>query len=310
MRVTCQVLFLLLTGCATTADVERVRGALELTAQASIQRFDKLQDKVSSLDCQTEGLRVGAMRAEGALAKAANLLQEMRRVGGEIASRLSAANDPKPASSSADAMQLEVARLRAEIADVRAAVAENGRQVITAQVVTDEIRTGFDRLVRAIQSSLANAPRTLALASQAIGPASPVPVSPGSVTPSPAPTAEPAWLRYALGLIAIVCGVIVIGIAAKVIGGTSTMSGTSEAGKLAQDLEGKKLHFAAATFTGILLLLLMAALFQFVEPTGPGLEIFDKAITAMSPIAGAIVGYFFAARERRSRPIQKELPRT
>jgi hypothetical protein len=64
------------------------------------------------------------------------------------------------------------------------------------------------------------------------------------------------------------------------------------------DLETRKLRFAAATFAGILMLFVFVATLYFAgEPkqsaTNPGKEIFDKGLTAMFTLAGAIVGYLF-----------------
>jgi hypothetical protein len=67
------------------------------------------------------------------------------------------------------------------------------------------------------------------------------------------------------------------------------------------DFETRKLRFAAATFTGILLLIIFACVLYFVaDPNGAGKEIFDKLVPALTPIAGAIVGYLFAARSNRT----------
>ena len=59
-------------------------------------------------------------------------------------------------------------------------------------------------------------------------------------------------------------------------------------------LEHSKVRFAAATFTGILLLIVFTAVLYFVNPDGPGKEIFEKVFTALTPITGGIIGYLFA----------------
>jgi len=87
---------------------------------------------------------------------------------------------------------------------------------------------------------------------------------------------------------ALLSVVVVIGISAYVIKRTPDDV----------DLETRKIRFAAATFTGILLLFVFCAVLYFVQPDGPGKVIFDKAITAMSPLAGAIIGYFFGSNSR------------
>ena len=65
----------------------------------------------------------------------------------------------------------------------------------------------------------------------------------------------------------------------------------------AAELETRKIRFAAATFTGILMLLVFTAILYFVDPNGPGKDIFEKSFTGLSPIAGGIVGYLFSAKQ-------------
>jgi hypothetical protein len=64
------------------------------------------------------------------------------------------------------------------------------------------------------------------------------------------------------------------------------------------DLETRKIRFAAATFTGILILFVFAAIMYLADvgDRNAGKEIFEKAITAMTPLAGVIVGYLFGTR--------------
>ena len=70
------------------------------------------------------------------------------------------------------------------------------------------------------------------------------------------------------------------------------------------DLETRKIRFAAAMFTGILVLFIFAAVLYFAQCTnncnGSGQVIFDKAVTAMTPLAGAIIGYLFGTRQSGS----------
>ena len=88
------------------------------------------------------------------------------------------------------------------------------------------------------------------------------------------------------------CVLLVLGIAAFLLSGIK---------KLDVDLETRKLRFAAATFTGILLLFVFSAALYFADPEGkPGKEIFEKAVTAMTPLAGVIVGYLFGTGSMRS----------
>jgi len=69
------------------------------------------------------------------------------------------------------------------------------------------------------------------------------------------------------------------------------------------DIETRKLRFAAATFTGLLMLFIFTAVLYFADEkdSARGKEIFEKAFTAMSPLAGAIVGYLFGARKGKSQ---------
>lgn len=65
----------------------------------------------------------------------------------------------------------------------------------------------------------------------------------------------------------------------------------------ADNVETLKIRFAAATFTGILILFVFTAILYFADGSGTGVgkDIFEKAITAMTPLAGVIVGYLFNA---------------
>jgi hypothetical protein len=62
------------------------------------------------------------------------------------------------------------------------------------------------------------------------------------------------------------------------------------------EFETRKIRFAAATFTGILVLLMFTATLYFVDETGRGKDIFDKMLGAFTPLAGAVAGYLFSAR--------------
>ncbi len=59
-------------------------------------------------------------------------------------------------------------------------------------------------------------------------------------------------------------------------------------------LEEKKIGFAAATFTGLLVLIIFSTILYIDQPEGPGKKIFNTLVTAITPIIGAIVGYIFA----------------
>jgi glucan phosphoethanolaminetransferase (alkaline phosphatase superfamily) len=63
------------------------------------------------------------------------------------------------------------------------------------------------------------------------------------------------------------------------------------------DFEVTKLRFAAATFSGILLLIVFVSVLFFANATGPGKDIFSAIVPAVTPIAGAIIGYLFGSKK-------------
>ena len=63
------------------------------------------------------------------------------------------------------------------------------------------------------------------------------------------------------------------------------------------DHETRKVRLSAVTLTGILVFLVYAATLYANDPRGAGREIFDKCLAAFTPLAGAIVGYFFASKK-------------
>lgn len=64
----------------------------------------------------------------------------------------------------------------------------------------------------------------------------------------------------------------------------------------AKDVETRKIRFAAVTFTGIMMLVLVTAILAVAIPTDTSFEVFKTVITALSPVAGGIIGYLFASR--------------
>lgn len=76
----------------------------------------------------------------------------------------------------------------------------------------------------------------------------------------------------------------------------------------AEDIETQKVRFAAATFTGIMTIFVFAAVLYYIDdrPTGPGKYIFEKAMTAMTPLIGVIVGYLFGTKEKALQGGKKE----
>ena len=61
------------------------------------------------------------------------------------------------------------------------------------------------------------------------------------------------------------------------------------------NLELSKVRFAAATSTGILLLIVFASVLYFASPTGPGKDVFNAIVPAVIPIIGAMIGYLFGS---------------
>jgi len=86
-----------------------------------------------------------------------------------------------------------------------------------------------------------------------------------------------------LAVIALLVVAIGIGIGALVVVKTPDSA----------NLESSKVRFAAATFTGILLLIMFTSMLYFASPTGAGKEIFGTIVPALTPIGGAIIGYLF-----------------
>jgi len=78
----------------------------------------------------------------------------------------------------------------------------------------------------------------------------------------------------------------------------------------ADDIETQKIRFAAATFTGILMVFVFAAALYFVDARAPapGKDIFEKAMTAMTPLLGVIIGYLFGTKEKTTPSKKEEKP--
>jgi hypothetical protein len=58
------------------------------------------------------------------------------------------------------------------------------------------------------------------------------------------------------------------------------------------DFETSRLRYAAATSTGLFVILIFVMILYFVDATGPGKDIFEKAFTPLVTLAGAIIGSF------------------
>ena len=65
----------------------------------------------------------------------------------------------------------------------------------------------------------------------------------------------------------------------------------------AASIETQKLRIATVSLTGIMIVFLFVLVLYFVDPSGAGKEIFDKAYTAMLTLAGTIAGYIFGAKK-------------
>jgi hypothetical protein len=72
--------------------------------------------------------------------------------------------------------------------------------------------------------------------------------------------------------------------------------GITEAG---DDVEIVRLRFAQVMFVGILTTLVFTSILYLFSPAN-GREIFDKTLTAMTPLAGAIIGYLFGSKTDRT----------
>jgi hypothetical protein len=69
----------------------------------------------------------------------------------------------------------------------------------------------------------------------------------------------------------------------------------------ATEVEIVKLRFAQVMFVGIITLFILTAILYMVS-ADPGKEIFDKAVTAMTPLAGVIIGYLFGIKTDVAKP--------
>src|SRR6202007_3086905 len=69
------------------------------------------------------------------------------------------------------------------------------------------------------------------------------------------------------------------------------------------DIEIVKLRFAQVMFVGIITTFIFTSILYMLSPSGgPGKEIFDKAATAMTPLAGVIIGYLFGSKTDTAKP--------
>ncbi len=65
----------------------------------------------------------------------------------------------------------------------------------------------------------------------------------------------------------------------------------------ADELETTKIRFAAATFAGLLALIVLIIIMYYSSPAGVGKDIFSVVFPAMNTLAGGIIGYIFGTRK-------------
>ena len=83
-----------------------------------------------------------------------------------------------------------------------------------------------------------------------------------------------------LGLLVVV---VVIGAAVVVLWRTTDAN-----------FETSRLRFAAATSTGLFVIAIFVIILYFVDPTGPGKDIFVTVFPTLVALAGAIIGSFYS----------------
>lgn len=85
------------------------------------------------------------------------------------------------------------------------------------------------------------------------------------------------YLEWILVLVTIVAGAVVV----AVVPATDV-------------LEISNIRFAAATFTGLLVLIIFSATLYMGTGNDKGKLIFERIISSITPIIGAVIGYIFA----------------
>jgi hypothetical protein len=68
------------------------------------------------------------------------------------------------------------------------------------------------------------------------------------------------------------------------------------------EFETLKVRFAAVTFTGIMVLVLLCAILAIAVRSAESMEVFKTVMTGLTPIAGGIIGYLFASKDTHKRP--------
>lgn len=136
-------------------------------------------------------------------------------------------------------------------------------------------------------------------------PMSPAPAASSSSAPVGynLPTVE-AWQAVMFDRMIILIALVCIGIVIFRVGSyIATIKDPVE-------LEVRKIRFAAVTFTGIMVLLVFVSLLYFLDRPGStaGAIIFEKTLTALTPLAGAIIGYLFGGQTRTVPPTPNQAP--
>jgi hypothetical protein len=87
--------------------------------------------------------------------------------------------------------------------------------------------------------------------------------------------------------------VLVVFILAAIVIGTT---------KEAPDVEIVRMRFAQVLFVGIITTLIFSSILYLFTPANgsPGQAIFDKTLTAMTPLAGVVIGYLFGSKTDRT----------
>jgi uncharacterized BrkB/YihY/UPF0761 family membrane protein len=64
------------------------------------------------------------------------------------------------------------------------------------------------------------------------------------------------------------------------------------------EIEVRKMRLAGGAMVSLFSLFIFAMVLYFVDPNGPGKEIFEKAYTAILTLMGTIIGYAFGASKK------------
>jgi hypothetical protein len=72
------------------------------------------------------------------------------------------------------------------------------------------------------------------------------------------------------------------------------------------DVEIVKLRFAQVMFVGIITTFIFTAMLYMFSSSDRGKDIFDKALNAMTPLAGVIIGYLFSSRADTGKHVPTE----